>query len=148
MKVLLIQDVKTLGKAGEIKEVKAGYGQNFLVAKGFAKPATPEVLEQHAKDQKIAAENLAKEIAELKELAKKLDKCPIVITKKTGDNGSLFGSITKEEIAQSLLEQHNIEIDKKHITEKLAIKTIGKHDVDFKLGHGLHAVLHLDVVGE
>ncbi|MDY0117235.1 MAG: 50S ribosomal protein L9 [Sulfurimonadaceae bacterium] len=148
MKVLLIQDVKTLGKAGEIKEVKAGYGQNFLVAKGFAKPATPEVLAQHAEDERIAAENLAKEIAELKELAKRLDKCEIIITKKVGDSGHLFGSITKEEIAQALEAQHNIEIDKKHITEKLAIKTVGEHDIDFKLGHGLHATLHVDVVGE
>ena len=70
------------------------------------------------------------------------------ILKKLGQNGHLFGSVTKEEIAVALKEQHGIEIDKKHINEKQAIKTIGEHDLDFKLGHGLHAVLHVDVQGE
>lgn len=148
MKVLLIKDVKTLGKAGEIKEVKDGYGQNFLIAKGFAKHATTEVLAQHKEDEKIAAENLAQEIASLKDLAKKLDKAKSVITKKIGQNNQLFGSITKDEVAQALLEQHEIEIDKKHITDKLSIKTVGEHKLDLKLGHGVHATLHVEVVGE
>ena len=148
MKVLLIKDVKSLGKAGEVKEVKDGYGKNFLIGKGFAKHATEEILKQHAAEQAQAAANLAAEIAVLAEMSKKLDKCEIVITKKLGQNGHLFGAITKDEIAHSLFEQHGIEIDKKHITDKLAIKTIGEHDVDFKLGHGLHATLHVDVQGE
>ncbi|HEY9204138.1 MAG TPA: 50S ribosomal protein L9 [Sulfurimonas sp.] len=148
MKVLLIKEVKSLGKAGEVKEVKDGYGQNFLIKKGFAKHATPEILAQHAEDERIAAENLAKEIAELKELAKKLDKLEIIITKKLGQNGHLFGSITKDDVAQALQEQHNIEIDKKHITDKVAIKTVGEHDLDLKLGHAIHATLHVDVQGE
>lgn len=148
MKVLLIKDVKSLGKAGEVKEVKDGYGQNFLIKKGFAKHATPEILAQHAEDERIAAENLAKEIAELKDLAKKLDKLEIIITKKLGQNGHLFGSITKDEVAHALQEQHNIEIDKKHITDKVAIKTVGEHDLDLKLGHAIHATLHVDVQGE
>ncbi len=148
MKVLLIKDVKSLGKAGEVKEVKDGYGQNFLIKKGFAKHATPEILAQHAQDERIAAENLAKEIADLKDLAKKLDKLEIVITKKLGQNGHLFGSITKDEVAHALQEQHNIEIDKKHITDKVAIKTVGEHDLDLKLGHAIHATLHVDVQGE
>lgn len=148
MKILLIKDVKTLGKAGEVKEVKDGYGQNFLIAKGFAKHATAEILAQHKEDEKIAAENLAKEIASLKDLAIKLDKAEIVITKKLGQNGQLFGSITKDEVAHALLEQHSIEIDKKHITDKLSIKTVGEHDLDLRLGHGIHATLHVDVVGE
>lgn len=148
MKVLLIKDVKPLGKAGEVKEVKDGYGQNFLIKKGLAKHATPEVLAEHEENQKIAAQELADEIASLKELAKKLDKTEIVITKKLGQNGHLFGSITKDEVAHALLEQHNIEIDKKHITDKVAIKTVGEHDLDLKLGHAIHATLHVDVQGE
>lgn len=148
MKVLLIKDVKTLGKAGEVKEVKDGYGQNFLIAKGFAKHATAEILAQHKEEERIAAENLAKEIASLKELASKLDKTKIVIAKKLGQNGHLFGSITKDEVAHALLEQHKIEIDKKHITDKLAIKSVGEHNLDLKLGHAIHATLHIEVVGE
>ena len=148
MKVLLIKDVKSLGKKGEVKEVKDGYGKNFLIGKGFARHATPEILAQHEQDELIVAENLEKEVNILKEIAKTLDKCEIIVTKKLGQNGHLFGSVTKDEIAHALKEQHNIVIDKKHINEKSAIKTIGEHDLDFKLGHGLHATLHVDVQGE
>ena len=148
MKVLLIKDVKSLGKKGEVKEVKDGYGKNFLIGKGFARHATPEILEQHAQDELIVAENLEKEVNVLKIIADKLDKAEIIITKKLGQNGHLFGSVTKDEIAVALKEQHGIEIDKKHINEKSAIKTVGEHDLDFKLGHGLHATLHVDVQGE
>ena len=148
MKVLLIKDVKSLGKRGEVKEVKDGYGKNFLIGKGFARHATEEILAQHAQDEIIVAENLEKEVNVLKAIATQLDKCEIIITKKLGQNGHLFGSVTKDEIAVALKEQHGIEIDKKHINEKSAIKTIGEHDLDFKLGHGLHATLHVDVQGE
>ncbi len=148
MKVLLIKDVKSLGKAGEVKEVKDGYGKNFLIGKGFAKHATPEILAEHEAEQQRLKEELEAEIASLKAMADKLDKCEIIITKKLGSNGHLFGAVTKDEIAAALKEQHSIEIDKKHINEKKAIKTVGEHDVDFKLGHGLHATLHVDVQGE
>lgn len=148
MKVLLIKDVKSLGKAGEIKEVKDGYGKNFLIGKGFAKHATSDVLALHAAEETQAKKALADEITLLKELAAKLDKAEIIITKPLGDNGHLFGSITKDEVAHALLEQHNIEIDKKHITEKVALKTVGEHELDLKLGHGIHATLHVDIQGE
>ena len=148
MKVLLIKAVKSLGKSGEVKEVKDGYGKNFLIGKGFARHATPEILAQHAQDELIVAENLEKEVNQLKDIAKQLDKCEIIITKKLGQNGHLFGSVTKDEVAVALKQQHGIEIDKKHINEKSAIKTVGEHDLDFKLGHGLHATLHVDVQGE
>ena len=148
MKVLLIKDVKSLGKAGEVKEVKDGYGKNFLIGKGFAKHATQEILAQHKADEAQAAADLKDEIATLNDMAKKLDKAEIIITKKLGQNGHLFGAITKDEVAHALLEQHNIEIDKKHITDKVAIKTIGEHDLDLKLGHAIHATLHVDVQGE
>lgn len=148
MKVLLIKDVKTLGKAGEVKEVKDGYGKNFLIGKGFAKHATDEIIAQHKADEIQAAQDLKAEITLLKEMAVKLDKAEIIITKKLGQNGHLFGSITKDEVAHALLEQHAIEIDKKHIADKVAIKTVGEHDLDLKLGHGIHATLHVDVQGE
>ena len=147
MKVLLIKDVKSLGKAGEVKEVKDGYGKNFLIAKGFAKHATPEVLEQHKAEEARRAEAEAKELAALKETAKKLDKLKIEIHKKLGETGHLYGSVTKDEIAHALKEQHGIEIDKKHIDGKV-IKMTGLHDLDLKLGHGIHATLHVDVIGD
>jgi large subunit ribosomal protein L9 len=147
MKVLLIKDVKSLGKAGEVKEVKDGYGKNFLIAKGFAKHATDEIIKEH---QEMMAKKEAEEKAEierLKQLAKQLDKLEIVIKKKVGENGHLFGAVTKDDIAEALKQQHNIDIDKKHITDKKAIKSVGEHEVDLKLGHGIHAKLHVDVEG-
>ena len=148
MKVLLIKDVKSLGKAGEVKEVKPGYGQNFLIKKGFAKPATPEIIAEHEAELKRRAQEEAAEIEKLQEIAQKLDKIEVIITKKVGNKGHLFGAITKEEVANALKEQYAIEIDKKAITDKITIKTIGEHDLDLKLGHGIHAKLHVDVQGE
>ena len=148
MKVLLIKDVKGLGKAGEVKEVKDGYGQNFLVGKGLAKVGTNEVLKKHASVERKKAENEAQEIEDLKALAEKLDKIKVTISKKLGNTGHLFGSVTKDEIAHALKDQHGIEIDKKHINHKEAIKMTGIHDLDFKLGHAMHATIHLEVIGE
>ena len=79
MKVLLIKDVKTLGKAGELKEVADGYGKNFLIGKGLALHATTEVLNRYKAEQKRAAENEAKEIATAKELAEKCNVKPETI---------------------------------------------------------------------
>ena len=148
MKVLLTKDVKGLGKAGEVKEVKDGYGKNFLIGKGLALHATNEVLKKHAAGERKKAEDEAQEIETLNALSAKLDKMQIVITKKLGNTGHLFGAVTKDEIAHALQEQHAVEIDKKHIDQKKAIKTVGKHDLDLKLGHGIHATLHVEVVGE
>ena len=148
MKVLLIKDVKSLGKAGEIKEVKDGYGKNFLIGKGFAKHATAEVIAQWEEEKRLKAEAEAKEIAELTALREKLEKIEVAIPKKLGDTGHLFGAVTKEEIAKTLEKEHGITIDKKHIEIKHPIKMKGKHDVDVKLGHGIHATLHLDIVPE
>ncbi len=148
MKVLLIKDVKSLGKAGEIKEVKDGYGQNFLIAKGFAKRATPEVIEEWKKDQEEKEKAKAQEIATLKDIEKKLSDVKLIIKHKLGANGSLYGAVTKEEIAEALKAQEGIEIDKKSVEIKNAIKTAGNFDISVKLGHGIHATLHLEIVGE
>ncbi len=148
MKVLLIKDVKGLGKTGEVKEVKDGYGKNFLIGKGFARHATNDVIKKHAAGERRKADNEVKEIEELKKLQERLEKIKVIIHKKLGNTGHLFGSVTKEEIADALKAQHDIEIDKKHINHKEAIKMVGEHNLDFKLGHALHGTLHIEVVGD
>lgn len=148
MKVLLIKDVKGLGKQGEIKEVKDGYGQNFLIGKGFALLATNEVIKKHeASERKKAAEEAA-EIEQLKALEKVLSKLTLSIKRKLGANGSLFGAVTKEEIAQELEAQKEIAIDKKSIEIDNAIKSTGIFEITIKLGHGIHAPLKLEIIGE
>jgi len=148
MKVLLIKDVKSLGKAGEVKEVKDGYGKNFLIGKGFAKLATQEVLHAYEEAKRLAAETKAKEIADLTALKEKLQTLVLRIPKKLGDTGHLFGAVTKDEIAKSLENNFGINIDKKHIETKKAIKMTGRHEIDLKLGHGIHALLKIDIVSE
>ncbi|TBR79977.1 50S ribosomal protein L9 [Campylobacter novaezeelandiae] len=147
MKVLLIKDVKSLGKAGEIKEVKDGYGQNFLIGKGYAKLATTEVLRKYEAQKKKEAENLRFELANLEKLKEELSKITIEIVKPVGANGNLFGGVTKDEIAHALKEQKNIEIDKKTL-ECDTIKSLGYHSVSLKLGHSIHAQFNINVKAE
>jgi len=147
VKVLLTKDVKGLGKSGEVKEVKDGYGKNFLVGKGLAKLATNEVLNKYKSEQKRKAEHEASEIDEANALKEKLTTLKLTIKHKVGNNGSLFGAITNKEISEELKKQAKLEIDKKHIVVKKAIKSVGVYDVDCKLGHGIHGSLTIDVIG-
>lgn len=147
MKVLLTKDVKGVGKAGEIKEVADGYGKNFLIGKGLALIATHEVMKKYEADQRKKAANEASEIERLNAIKIKLADVKVIIRKKLGDTGHLFGSVTKDEIANALLDQHGIEIDKKELDAKHGIKTVGIHDLDLKLGHGIHATLHVEIQG-
>ena len=148
MKVLLIKDVKDLGKKGELKEVKDGYGQNFLIGKGFALLATNEVLRKYESDQRKKAEAEKAEMEHLREIEKKLGALKLTVKRKLGANGSLFGAVTKDEIAHDLKEQCGIEIDKKTVEIEHPIKTTGNFDISIKLGHGIHANLSLIIIGE
>ena len=147
MKVLLIKDVKSLGKAGEIKEVKDGYGHNFLVARGYAKIATNEVLRQYEAAKKREAQELEDQISGFKDLKKELAKVRVSVKKPVGEGGALFGSVTKDGVSNALKEQKNIEIDKR-ILEFDTIKHIGVFDVEAKFKHGITAKFEIEVVGE
>ena len=146
MKVLLIKDVKTLGLAGEIKDVKDGYGQNFLIGKGLAKLATPEVVENWKAEQERMAKELADDLARLEAEKIKLEAVTIRIEKQSAPVG-IKGSVGNADISAAIAEQLNIELDKKHINLKKALKSTGIHEVDSKLGHGIHAALKVEVVG-
>ena len=145
MKVLLLKDVKNLGKSGEIKELKDGYAKNFIIAKGFGILANNEVLRKFKSQQIKLKEESNEKILELKDLDKKLRALCLKISKKVGDNGHLFGSVTKEEIAELLKKEHNIEINKKDIDFKDKIKELGLYDVNVKLGQGINSIIKLDI---
>lgn len=145
MKVLLLQDVKGLGKKGEICEVKDGYGKNFLIGKGLADFATNEVINRYKAAQKKAAEMAAEEQALMEMAAKKIAETTLKIVQKVGANGALYGAITKEDIAEKLAKDHRIDIDKKTIVLNNPIKSTGVYEVEIKLGHGIHALLKVDV---
>lgn len=144
MKVLLLENVQGLGKKGEVVEVKDGYGQNFLIAKGKAQHATHEVINKYKAQVKRQQELEALEIAQMEQLKQSLTSLKPIIHKKVGANNALFGSITKDEIIAAL-STHKIHINKKHIEIPQSIKHTGEFEVCAKLGHGINATFKIVV---
>lgn len=133
MKVILKEDVKSLGKKGQIVEVSDGYARNFILKKGKGVEATSKNLNdlklQKANEDKIAQENY--EAAQ--ELGKKIEAGQIQVSIKTGEGGKAFGSVSSKEIAEEAKSQLGLDIDKKKIQLKETIKTLGIHNVPVKL---------------
>lgn len=133
MKVILLEDVKTLGKKGEIVNVSDGYARNFILPKKLGLEANTKNLND-LKLQKANADKVAKEQLEAaKELAGKLEAGKVVLSIKTGEGGKAFGSVSSKEIAAAVKEQMGYDVDKKKIQLKESIKTLGTHDVPVKL---------------
>lgn len=133
MKVILLEDVKALGKKGQIVNINDGYARNFVFPKKLGVEATPKNLNdlklQNANKEKLAQEALDA----AKELAAKLEAGKVVLSIKTGEGGKAFGSVSSKEIATEVKNQMGYEIDKKKIQLKDAIKTLGTHTVPVKL---------------
>lgn len=149
MKVILLQDVKGLGKKGEVVNAKDGYARNFLFPKNLATEATQgnvKVLEEQKTAKKIRREE---ELTKAKELAEKISKLTVEIKSKSGENGKLFGSITTKEIADRLNKQHKIKIDKRKIeVDGGNIKTIGTTVAEVKVYPNVSAKLKVNVSEE
>ena len=148
MKVLLVKDVQGTGKAGEVKEVKDGYGKNFLIGNGLALHATNAVIAKYNAEKKRQDAKEAQELADAQELAEKLNSTKLTIKHKIGANGHLIGSVTNKEIAEELSTQFSITLDKKNLSLDKKIKAEGTFIVDCKLGHGVHANLEVIIIGE
>lgn len=139
MKVILLEDVKTLGKKGEIVNVNDGYARNFILKKNLGLEATGKNLNDLKLQQKNA-EKVAKEKLEAAQaVAKDLEDKSITVKIQAGVEGKVFGSISSREIALEAKKQLNMEIDKKKIVIPDAIKSLGTYNVNIKL--------HKDVVG-
>lgn len=145
MKVILLEDVKALGKKGQIVNINDGYARNFVLPKKLGVEATPKNLNdlklQNANKEKLAQEALDA----AKELAAKLEAGKVVLSIKTGEGGKAFGSVSSKEIATEVKNQMGYEIDKKKIQLKDAIKTLGTHTVPVKLHAKVIAELKVDV---
>ena len=141
MKVILLQDVKSLGKKGEIVNVNDGYARNFILPKKLGVEANGKNLN----DLKLQKDNQAKMA---KELAAKLQAGKIELAIKMGEGGKAFGSVTGKEIAAAVKEQMDLEIDKKKVQLKDAIKTLGTHSVPVKLHPEVTAELKVIVSEE
>lgn len=148
MKIILLQDVKALGKKGEIVNVNDGYARNFILPKKLGLEATGKNLND-LKLQKANEEKVAQQILdEAKELAKKLEAGKVELAIKIGEGGRAFGSVSSKEIAVAVKEQIGYDVDKKKIQLKDAIKTLGTHTVPVKLHAKVTAQLKVIVTEE
>lgn len=148
MKVILLEDVKSVGKKGEIIEASEGYAKNFLFKKKLAKEATAanmndlKLQKQHA--DKVAAENLQA----AKDFAAEIEEQKVVVKMKAGENGKAFGSVSSKEIAKAYQDQYKKEIDKKKLVLPDAIKNFGTYEVKVKLHPKVTGTLRVQVVEE
>lgn len=145
MKVILLQDVKALGKKGDMVEVSDGYARNFILPKKVGVEAN-EVNKNDLKLQKANQEKVAKEQYDAAvALGKELEELTVNVTVKAGEGGRVFGAVTAKEISQALSKQHGKEVDKKKIQLSDSIKNIGSFEVPVKLHTKVTATLRVKV---
>lgn len=146
MDIVLLEDVKALGKKGQVVKVNDGYARNFILPKKLGVEATSKNLNdlklQKANEEKIAA----KQLAEAKELAEKIGKLSVTISMKAGEGGRAFGSVSGKEISKAITDQLKMDIDKKKFQLSEPIKTFGVHEVPIKLHKDVTAKLAVKVV--
>lgn len=146
MKVILLADIKGVGKKDQIINASDGYARNFLFPKKLAVEANNENLGKLKSKNESKAFKKETEIAEAKKSAEKINSITLTIKVKAGENGKIFGGVTSKEIAESLKNEYKIEIDKKKIVLSETIKNIGTHTVDIKLYEGIIAELKLHII--
>ena len=145
MKVILLEDVKTLGKKGEIVNVNDGYARNFILPKKLGLEATPKNLND-LKLKKANDEKVAKEIyEEAKAFGERLKEMEVNVTIKTGEGGKIFGSVSSKEIAEAAKVQLGIELDKKKMILPSPIKVLGTTMVPIKLHPKVTSELKVNV---
>ena len=133
MKVILLQDVKSVGKKGEIVEVAEGYGRNFLLPKKLAKEANVANVNQAKRDQATAAHRAAQAKDEAVVLGAQIEKVTVVVKVRVGENGKMFGSVASKDVAEALIKQTGLKIDRRKIELKNAVKSLGEYTAVAKL---------------
>jgi large subunit ribosomal protein L9 len=139
MKVILRQEIENLGKGGEVVEVKAGYGRNFLLPRGLAVLANPKNVREVEHQKQIAEARAAKQKASAEAVAKRLAETPVTLKRKVGEQDKLYGSVTAMDVAEALAAR-GLQIDRRSIDLAEPIKTTGDFEVPVKL--------HSSVVGK
>ena len=145
MKVILLEDVKSLGKKGDVVDVSDGYAKNFLITKKKGVEANSKNLNdlklKKANDEKVAAQNLQ----DAKDMAANLAEKTVVVKLKAGEGGKTFGSVSSKEIAEEAAKQHGLDIDKKKIVINDPIKSLGTYEVTVKLHPKVSGTLKVKV---
>ncbi len=146
MEIVLLEDVKALGKKGELVKVNDGYARNFILPKKLGVEATAKNLNdlklKKANEAKVAAEQLA----EARALAAELEKDSVTLSIKAGEGGRAFGSVSTKEIAKALSDQRKLEVDKKKMVLAEPIKSLGTVEVPVRLHREVTATLRVKVV--
>lgn len=144
MQVILQKDVPSLGKKGEVKNVSDGYARNYLIKNGLAAAVTKDALNVLEQQKTSDQRRKEKELAHLRELAKKLNGLSLKTTLKMGGEGSVFGSVSAAKIA-SLFKEKGFHIGKSSIALEHPIKTLGEHKIKIKLEHGFETEISLKI---
>ncbi|MBK8004360.1 MAG: 50S ribosomal protein L9 [Gemmatimonadetes bacterium] len=147
MEVILREDIKTLGKAGDLVKVKPGYARNFLLPKGLAYEATEGNKKRIVAETKARGVRLAAEKAEAEQQAARLGGVHLTLARKAGEGDRLFGSITAQDVADALAAKGQA-VDKRKIELEHPIKTVGDHTVAIRLHHEVTAEIRLTVQAE
>lgn len=148
MKVVLLQDVKKMGKRGDVVEVSDGYGRNVLIRKGLGVEGTKANLNTAAQRQesKVFKDQVAADEAVI--MAAQLKKVKVVIKVQCGEDGRIFGSVTGKDISEALEKQYKFKLEKKNIRLKSPIKTLGEYDVEVWVHQQVTSTVHVSVVAE
>lgn len=146
MKVILLSDVKALGKKGDLVDVAEGYGRNFLLPRKLATEANKGALTMLTEQKKAAQKREAQQLAETQEMAKLLESKPVAVRAKAGGNGRLFGTVTNADIADAITQTFSVSVDKHKIEVKNAIKALGTYPVEIRLGKNIVVKTTVSVV--
>lgn len=146
MKMILLQDVKSVGKKGELINASEGYAKNFLLPKKLAVEATKSNLNDYDLKQKADARRKQEELEAAQEMAKALEDKVITIKVKTGSNGKLFGAVTNKEVAEEIVKQTKLPIDKKKVSIGDSIKMLGERTAVIKLHPKVTAEVSIKIV--
>ncbi len=147
MKVILLADVKGVGKKDQIVNASEGYAKNFLFPKNLALEANAGNMKQLDNKKKAEAAKAQEELEKAQALGGEIEKMNVKVAVKIGDNGKLFGAVTNKEIAAAIKEQYKMDIDKKKIVLSDSIKTTGEKEVSVKLHPKVTAKLKVTVEG-
>jgi large subunit ribosomal protein L9 len=146
MKLILLGDVKALGKKGDLVDVAEGYARNFLLPRKLATEANKGALTMLSEQKKAAQKREAQQIEETREMAKLLESKPVAVRAKAGGNGKLFGAVTNSDIADAIEQTFSVSVDKHKIEVKNAIKALGTYPVEIRLGKNVVAKTTVSVV--
>lgn len=146
MKVILQQDVKNLGKKGDLVEVAEGYGRNFIIPRKLGVEATDGNVRKLENEKGAEKARKQRELKEAQQMASHIDGKTLKLQAKVGDAGKLFGSVTTSDIAERLKKQYKVEIDKRKIDLKEPIKNLGTFDVTVKVHPKVKATVKVQVV--